>query len=91
MLRLAFREGLLQQPFLYLEHADALLQEAARSLLKALQVAISEYGWLVFLSGEAPWTEGGISRLPFPLNGTANSRRFRPRESWMGMLLAGNA
>jgi winged helix domain-containing protein/ATPase family protein associated with various cellular activities (AAA) len=57
LLRAAFREALLQQAFLHLEHADALLQETARSLLKALQVAVSEYGWLVFLSGEAPWTK----------------------------------
>jgi len=49
---------LLQQAFLYLEHVDALLKEAAaRPLLKALHVAILEYGWLVFLSGEAPWTD----------------------------------
>jgi MoxR-like ATPase len=56
LLRLAFREGLLQQAFLYLERADALLTEAARPLLQALQVGVSEYGRLVFLSGEAPWT-----------------------------------
>jgi len=56
LLRVAFREGLLQQAMIYLEHADALMQEAARPLLKALEVAISEYGWLVLLSGETPWT-----------------------------------
>jgi ATP-dependent 26S proteasome regulatory subunit len=56
LLRLAFREGLVQQAFLYVEHADALLPEGARPLLNALQVAVSEYGWLVFLSGEGPWT-----------------------------------
>lgn len=56
LLRLAFREGLLQQACLYLKHADALLQESARPLLRALDTAITEYGWLVFMSGETPWT-----------------------------------
>jgi ATP-dependent 26S proteasome regulatory subunit len=56
LLRLAFREGLLQRAFVYLDRSDALLQPGARPLLEALQVAISEYGCLVFLSGEAPWT-----------------------------------
>jgi SpoVK/Ycf46/Vps4 family AAA+-type ATPase len=56
VLRLAFREGLLQQAFLYVEHADSLLQDAARSLLKALQVSISEFSCLAFLSGAAPWS-----------------------------------
>jgi hypothetical protein len=53
--RLAFREGLLQRAFLYVEHCDGLLQEAGRPLLKSLQHLISEYGWLVFLSGSARW------------------------------------
>jgi SpoVK/Ycf46/Vps4 family AAA+-type ATPase len=55
LLRLAFREGLLQQAILFVEHADALLEDSTRRLLKALQVTVSEYGWLVFLSGRAPW------------------------------------
>ena len=55
LVRVAFREGLLQHAFIYLEHADALLQDAARPLLNALEVATSEYGWLVFLSGESHW------------------------------------
>jgi SpoVK/Ycf46/Vps4 family AAA+-type ATPase len=54
LLRLAFREALLQQAHLLVEHVDALLQDSARPLLKAL--AVSEYGRLVFLSGSAPWT-----------------------------------
>lgn len=57
LLRVAFREGLLQQAVLYLEHADILLQEAARPLLKALQVVVSEFGWLVFLGAAGPWTQ----------------------------------
>jgi hypothetical protein len=55
LLRLAFREGLLQQAFLYVERADALLQHAARPLLQALRTSIAEFGSLVFLSGEARW------------------------------------
>ncbi len=58
LLHLAFREGLIQQAALYLERADALLQDAARPLLKSLAMAIEEYGWLVLLSGKAPWTAG---------------------------------
>ena len=57
LLRLAFREGLLQHAVLYVEHSDVLLQEAGRALLKAMQLAVSEFGWLVFLSGGAPWTD----------------------------------
>ena len=57
LVRLAFRQGLLQQAVLYLEHADALLRETSRPLLKALQVGLSEFGWLVFLSGRTPWTD----------------------------------
>jgi MoxR-like ATPase len=56
LVSLALREGLLQQAFVYVEHADILLQESARPLLEALAVAISEYGWLIFLGGEVPWT-----------------------------------
>jgi hypothetical protein len=56
LLHLAFREGLLQQAVPYLERAEALFGEAARPLLKALEVAIAEYGWLVFLTSTAPWT-----------------------------------
>jgi ATPase family associated with various cellular activities (AAA) len=56
LVRLAFREGLLQQAAILLERADALLQEAARPLLQSLATAVAEYGWLVLLSGRAPWT-----------------------------------
>ncbi len=58
LVRVAFRESLLQQAVLYLEHAEALIQESARPLLKALEFAIAEYGWLVFLSGASPWSLG---------------------------------
>lgn len=55
-LRLAFRESLLQQAAPYVERADALLAETARPLRRALEGAVAEYGWLVFLSGAVPWT-----------------------------------
>ena len=54
--RLVFRESLLQQAAVYLAGADALQQDAARSILRSLQVAVVEYGWMVFLSGESSWT-----------------------------------
>jgi AAA+ superfamily predicted ATPase len=62
LLQAAFREALLQHAALYLQHADALLAEGARPLLNALNVAIAEYGWLVFLSAAGPWTQ----RSAFP-------------------------
>ena len=62
LLRAAFREGLLQQAVLHFKRADGLLQSTARPLLNVLATAVVEYGWLVFLSGEAPW----ILRESFP-------------------------
>ena len=56
VLRAAFREGLLQQAVIYLRRGDVLLQNTARPLLTALATAIVEYGWLVFVGGEAAWT-----------------------------------
>jgi SpoVK/Ycf46/Vps4 family AAA+-type ATPase len=53
--RLVFRESLLQQAAVYLAGADVLQQDAARSILRSLQVAVAEYGWMVFLSGESSW------------------------------------
>jgi len=57
LLRLIFRESLLHQAALFVERAEALLQETARPLLNALQVAVTEYGWLVFLSAAHPWID----------------------------------
>src|SRR5262249_30259799 len=56
LLRAAFREGLLQRALLLLERGDLLLQDFARPLLNVLAGAISEYGWVVMVSGESPWT-----------------------------------
>lgn len=56
LVRVAFREGLLQRACVYVDRAGALLQDAARPLLNDLARAVAEYGWLVFLDGEAGWT-----------------------------------
>jgi AAA+ superfamily predicted ATPase len=60
-LRLAFREGLLLQAALYLDHAGVLLREddGAQSFLKKLSDVVTEYGWLIFLAGEKPWSPRG--------------------------------
>ncbi len=59
----AFREGLMQQAFLYVEHSDVLSQEAARPLLHALQEAALAFGSIIFLAGNTPWLERRA--LPF--------------------------
>jgi len=56
LLRLAFREALLQRAILFLENTDLLSQESARPFFRSLQVTIAEFGWLVFLSAHGPWT-----------------------------------
>jgi hypothetical protein len=58
MLRLAFREGLLQQGALYLDHLDRLPEEDAQTSawLKTLAHVIDEYGWLTFLGTEKAWS-----------------------------------
>ena len=57
MLRLACREGLLQQSALYLDHLDRLPEDDAQTSawLKTLAHVIGEYGWLTFLGTEKPW------------------------------------
>lgn len=60
ILRLAFREGLLMQAVIYLDNVDALLKEDNKAMLKTLSKMIAEYGWLVFLTGEKPWTPKGL-------------------------------
>ncbi len=62
MLRLAFREGLLQQAAFYIDKIDVLLKEDEKALafMKKLTNLIAEYGWLVFLAGEKPWSPKGI-------------------------------
>ena len=58
MLRLAFREGLLQQSALYLDHLDRLPEEDAQTSawLKTLAHVIDDYGWLTFLGTEKTWS-----------------------------------
>ncbi|MGA7410474.1 MAG: ATP-binding protein [Bryobacteraceae bacterium] len=57
LLRLIFREALFLQAAVFIERAEALLQEPARRLLNALEVAMAEYGHLVFLSAARPWAD----------------------------------
>ncbi|MBV7328179.1 ATP-binding protein [Chloroflexi bacterium TSY] len=61
LLQLAFREGLLSQAALFVDHADVLLaaDEKARVLVRQLSQVIEDYGWLVFLGGEKPWSLPG--------------------------------
>ncbi|MFI5910941.1 ATP-binding protein [Dactylosporangium sp. NPDC051541] len=56
LLRLALREGLLCQAAVHVAGADLLLQDAVRPMLASLTAGVSDFGWLVFLSGESPWT-----------------------------------
>jgi DNA polymerase III delta prime subunit len=62
LLRLAFREGLLLQAALFLDHLDGLLGEEpkAKVALKLLSQIMIDYGWLVFLAGEKPWNPGSL-------------------------------
>jgi AAA+ superfamily predicted ATPase len=106
LLQLAFREGLLLQAALYLDHADVLLtaDEKARALVGQLAQVIEEYGWLVFLAGEKPWSlPGAFDQAVFqavglpvpdvPLREAAwreALRQLAPHadESWPGQLAA---
>jgi SpoVK/Ycf46/Vps4 family AAA+-type ATPase len=62
LLRLAFREGVLLQAALSLDHADRLLHEddKSRAILKTLTRVHAEYGWLTFLAGEKRWLPQGV-------------------------------
>jgi len=55
LLRLAFREALLMRAAIYLEHAEALFAES-EAALATLARLVAEYGWLVFMAGEHPWS-----------------------------------
>ena len=63
MLRLAFREGVLQQGALYLDHLDRLPEEdgQASAWLKTLAHVIDEYGWLTFLGARSHGRTRGSS------------------------------
>lgn len=56
LLRVAFREALLQGAVVCLRNADVLQLESSRPLLRAFEVAVSEFGWLVFVSSLSNWT-----------------------------------
>jgi hypothetical protein len=53
LVRLAFRDGLLLQSAVYLGHVEMLGAPDGRELRTALDSAIAEFGWLVFLSGDS--------------------------------------
>ncbi len=54
-----FREGLLQQAALFLQHIDTFLKDEAQCerLLKILSNIIEQYGWITFISGEERWPQ----------------------------------
>jgi hypothetical protein len=53
LVRFAFRDGLLLQSAVYLRHAELLAGPGGRELRAALDGAIADFGWLVFLSGDS--------------------------------------
>jgi hypothetical protein len=61
-LRLVFREGLLWDAAIYLNHCDALLQEdiKAKAWVKTLARVADEYGQFTFMAGELPWSLQGV-------------------------------
>ncbi len=58
LLRLAFREALLMQVVIYIRGGDLLQGEdpLARGLLTHMTAAAAEFGWIVILAGERPWS-----------------------------------
>ncbi len=89
--RLALREGLLTRSILFFDNIDVLTERAdrGRTLLKKTARAIAEYGWLVFMAGEKPWSgEGYFDDLQFlsiavPMPGVPIRERV-----WQEMLAA---
>jgi hypothetical protein len=61
-LRLVFREGLLWDAAIYLNHCDPLLQEdgKGKAWIKTLARLAYEYGHLTFLTGKLPWSLQGV-------------------------------
>jgi len=62
LLRLVFRESLLLQAAVYLDNVEIFFKEEIKSkaFLKTLAKVMVEYGWLIFLSGEKPWSPQGL-------------------------------
>lgn len=58
-LRLVFREAVLQQAALYLDHADGLLGEEQKASLKTIARLVDRHGWLTFVAGTRPWSLQG--------------------------------
>jgi AAA+ superfamily predicted ATPase len=65
LLKTAFREGLMQQAVLYIDHMDCLLSPgttdpSSHALLKTAAYFIREYTGLIVLAGERPWHPDGL-------------------------------
>jgi ATPase family associated with various cellular activities (AAA) len=61
LVRLVFRDGLLLQSAVYLRHAELLAGPGGGELRAALDSAIADFGWLVFLGGDsAEMAEAGL-------------------------------
>ncbi|MGW2826962.1 ATP-binding protein [Streptomyces sp. NPDC001443] len=58
LLRLAFREGLLQGAVMHLDHTELLSGREHRTLLVALADTVADHGLPVFLTGARQWTAG---------------------------------
>jgi ATP-dependent 26S proteasome regulatory subunit len=59
LLRTVFREGVLLQAAIYLDNAGSVLVDERRGVLRQLAMIASDYGSLVFLSGNKPWSPTG--------------------------------
>ncbi|MBI5559226.1 MAG: AAA family ATPase [Deltaproteobacteria bacterium] len=89
--RLALREGLLTRSILFLDNITTLSQrpDKGATLLKKTARAIAEYGWLVFLAGEKPWSgEGCFDELRFLSIAVPAPQVPIREEVWRNMLAA---
>ncbi len=59
--RLALRDSVLLEAPLFLAGADVLLRDEARlaAVVRGMEQALSDIGWLLFLAGEEPWAQSG--------------------------------
>jgi len=88
---LALREGLLTRAILFCDNIDSLGERAdkGRALLKKLARAIAEYGWLVFLAGEKPWSgEDCFDELQFVSTPVPTPQVPIREQVWQNMLAA---
>ncbi len=90
LVRVALREGLLRPAAVLLADADLLLADEARPLRAALEAAVADFGWLVFLTGESTWTAGFAGALVHPVPVTLPDVP-RSTEIWRNCLPGGTA